>query len=144
MRSTKHSSTKASGSAFKFSPAVGIAGGTSDKADIAREDRAAMRHFSGSKACRCERRDTVHVLACAARLTPDACRTAGAYAHRMNDTTRNVHIFVLQVWIEPQAGGPGSRRGYVEHVVTRERRYFSAIDEALAFVEAFARPREPD
>jgi hypothetical protein len=62
----------------------------------------------------------------------------------MNDTTRNVHIFVLHVWIEPQAGGPGSRRGYVEHVVTRERRYFAAIDEALAFVEAFARPRTPD
>jgi len=79
----------------------------------------------------------------AALLTPDAIRTAGAYAHRMSDTKRDVHIFVLQVWIEPQAGGPGSRRGYVEHVVTRERRYFSAFDEALAFVEAFARPREP-
>jgi hypothetical protein len=62
----------------------------------------------------------------------------------MNDTTRDVHIFVLHVWIEPHSGGPGSRRGYVEHVVTRERRYFSAIDEALAFVEALARPRESD
>lgn len=62
----------------------------------------------------------------------------------MSDTPRDGHIFVLQVWVEPQAGGPGSRRGYVEHVLTRERRYFSALDEALAFVEAFARPRERD
>jgi hypothetical protein len=62
----------------------------------------------------------------------------------MSTTTRDLHIFVLQVWVEPQAGGPGSRRGYVEHVATRERRYFAAFDEALAFVEAFTRPRERD
>jgi hypothetical protein len=90
------------------------------------------------------RHDGARTPAPAATRAPDACRTAGAYARRMNDTTRDVQIFVLQVWIEPQAGGPGSRRGYVEHVVTRERRYFSAIAEALAFVEAFSRPREPD
>ena len=62
----------------------------------------------------------------------------------MSATTGDVHIFVIQVWVEPQEKGSGPRRGYVEHVATRERRYFTAFDEALAFVEAFTRPRPRD
>lgn len=57
----------------------------------------------------------------------------------MAEPTRNEHVFVVHIWTEPQRNGPGSRRGYVEHVASRERRYFSQIDEALAFVEALAR-----
>ncbi len=49
-------------------------------------------------------------------------------------------VFVVHVWNEARPDGPGSRRGYVEHVGTGERRYFALLDEALAFVDALTRP----
>jgi hypothetical protein len=54
-------------------------------------------------------------------------------------TDRNEHVFIVHVWTEPEEHGSGSRRGYVEHIASRERRYFSHFDEALAFVDALAR-----
>jgi hypothetical protein len=44
-------------------------------------------------------------------------------------------VFVIRIWWEPAAGG-GRRRGYVEHVASRQRFYFSDIGDALEFVAA--------
>jgi len=42
-------------------------------------------------------------------------------------------VFVIRIWLEPGAGG-GSRRGYVEDVATKERRYFSVLADAAEFI----------
>jgi hypothetical protein len=42
-------------------------------------------------------------------------------------------VFVIRIWFERTAGG-GANRGYVEHVATGRRRYFSEIGDALEFV----------
>ena len=52
----------------------------------------------------------------------------------MSDTPADV--FVIRIWIEPMAGRAGSKRGYVEHIGSGQRRYFSAVGEALDFVAA--------
>ncbi len=43
-------------------------------------------------------------------------------------------VFVIRIWIERAAEGGGQKRGYVEHVASGERRYFSALTEAIEFV----------
>jgi hypothetical protein len=47
-------------------------------------------------------------------------------------------VFVIRIWFEPVPGERGGRRGYVEHVATRQRRYFLELTEALDFVAALA------
>jgi len=43
-------------------------------------------------------------------------------------------VFVIRIWREPTSCGGSSRRGYVEHVASGQRRYFSALTDALEFV----------
>ncbi len=45
------------------------------------------------------------------------------------------NVFVIRIWLEPAACG-GSKRGYVEHVASGQRRYFSTLVDALEFVAA--------
>jgi hypothetical protein len=45
-------------------------------------------------------------------------------------------VFVIRIWFEPVAGDRGRGRGYVEHLGSRQRRYFLELREALDFVAA--------
>jgi hypothetical protein len=45
-------------------------------------------------------------------------------------------VFVIRLWVEPGPGG-GARRGYVEHLGTGTRRYFSEIADATEFIAAW-------
>ncbi len=44
-------------------------------------------------------------------------------------------VFVIRIWLEPAPGG-GLKRGYVEHIASGQRRYFSSLVDALEFVAA--------
>ncbi len=43
------------------------------------------------------------------------------------------HLFIVRIWTDP-SGAPAMSRGLVEHVQTKERRYFRALEELQAFV----------
>jgi hypothetical protein len=45
-------------------------------------------------------------------------------------------VFVIRIWFEPAANGRRGGRGYVEHVTSRQRRYFMELGDALDFVAA--------
>ena len=43
------------------------------------------------------------------------------------------HLFIVRIWTDP-AAAPAMTRGLVEHVQTKERRYFRALEELQAFI----------
>jgi hypothetical protein len=46
-------------------------------------------------------------------------------------------VFVIRIWLEQTSGASSSsRRGYVEHVATGQRRYFIALNDAFEFIES--------
>jgi len=44
------------------------------------------------------------------------------------------HLFIVRVWTDPAVPSPGIARGLIEHVPTRERRYFRTLAEMEDFV----------
>jgi hypothetical protein len=46
---------------------------------------------------------------------------------------RTEHLFVVRLWREA-SGAPGTWRGSIEHVATRQRRYFSDLDALPSFI----------
>jgi hypothetical protein len=43
------------------------------------------------------------------------------------------HLFIVRIWTDP-AGAPSMSRGLVEHVQTKERRYFRVMEELSSFI----------
>jgi hypothetical protein len=64
----------------------------------------------------------------------DRMRTVGDYPRCM--ATLSPDVFVIRIWYEPVAGDRGRGRGYVEHIGSRQRRYFLELGDALDFVAA--------
>jgi hypothetical protein len=54
-------------------------------------------------------------------------------------------VFVIRMWLErTPGGGHESKRGYVEHLESGQRRYFCELVEAMDFLAALSDfPREP-
>lgn len=44
------------------------------------------------------------------------------------------HLFIIRVWTDPALAPPGIACGLVEHIPSRERRYFRDLAEMQAFV----------
>jgi len=44
------------------------------------------------------------------------------------------HLFVVRIWFEAGAEDSSAWRGYVEHVTTGARRYFSVLGELDGFI----------
>jgi hypothetical protein len=53
-------------------------------------------------------------------------------------TARSPDVFVVRIWFERAAANGSRRRGYVEHVASRQRRYFLELEDALDFVAALS------
>jgi hypothetical protein len=48
---------------------------------------------------------------------------------------RAAHVFILRLWQEPrEVEAPAIWRGWIEHVASREGKYFSTLEEALLFI----------
>jgi hypothetical protein len=45
-------------------------------------------------------------------------------------------VFVIRIWFEPAADDNRTGRGYVEHIASRQRRYFVNLGDAFDFVAA--------
>ncbi len=64
----------------------------------------------------------------------DGLWTAQAY-HRCVENERPEHAFLVRTWRE--AGDPGSPpewRGFVEHLPTKQRRYYRDLADVCAFI----------
>ncbi len=62
-------------------------------------------------------------------------RTVWAYRYGMADPPlRDEHLFVVRVWREAGASGPGAWRGSVEHIDSGQRKYFADLDDLRAFI----------
>ena len=44
------------------------------------------------------------------------------------------HLFIIRVWTDPALAPPGIARALVEHIPSRERRYFRHLAELQEFV----------
>jgi len=53
-------------------------------------------------------------------------------------------VFVVRIWREATTAGNGPRRGYVEHLASGQRCYFSDPADALDFVAALSRRQIDD
>ncbi len=64
----------------------------------------------------------------------DEGATPRQYAPEMSDTERVEALYVIRLWRE--AGGESSEgwRGYVEHVVSKQRLYFSDLTDVIEFI----------
>jgi hypothetical protein len=54
----------------------------------------------------------------------------------VENVRREPRVFVIRIWHECSAEAGGSKRGYVEHIETGQRCYFSQLIDALEFVAA--------
>lgn len=50
--------------------------------------------------------------------------------------TRRLHLFVLRVWLEEEENGKSEWRAEIEHIPTREKRYFREWDKLFDFVQS--------
>jgi hypothetical protein len=46
---------------------------------------------------------------------------------------RTEHLFIVRLWREAD-GDPGTWRGSIEHVATRQRQYFSDVDSLTTHI----------
>ncbi len=60
-------------------------------------------------------------------------KNIAADASRANCAGRIEHLFVVRIWLE--AGGSVTWRGWIEHVASRERLYFTSLRDAYDFVQ---------
>lgn len=44
------------------------------------------------------------------------------------------HLFIVRVWTDPALAPPSIARGLVEHIPSRERRYFRELSDLEGFV----------
>jgi hypothetical protein len=54
----------------------------------------------------------------------------------MSATARFEHTFIVRTWREEREEGCAQWRGSVEHVATKERRYFRDFADLSAFIAA--------
>jgi hypothetical protein len=59
----------------------------------------------------------------------------------MKSFDEDTHAFIVRIWPEPREieGAAFEWRGVVEHITTRERRYFRNLDEVTSFISPYVR-----
>lgn len=58
------------------------------------------------------------------------------YDRRMSARSGRVeHLFIVRIWHEPGPGGHAPWRGSVEHVGSKERKYFTSLVALTDFLE---------
>ena len=73
----------------------------------------------------------------------DACWTASLYDAPV-ENERFEHAFLVRTWCEPgDAGGRADWRGSVEHLATKQRRYFRELSDLGAFILAHQLAQNP-
>jgi hypothetical protein len=50
------------------------------------------------------------------------------------------HPFIVKIWLEEsteEAGGKATWRGYITHIPSKRRRYFSSLDDITGFIAPY-------